>query len=264
MVTKQDIQNLLIQFGIKSTDTVLVHSSMRSTGGVEGGCDTVIDAFCEYLSDGLFLVPSHTWDRVNADHPFDVRNTMPCTGALCTVAVGRPEGVRSLHPTHSVVAFGKRAAEFTDGELRATSPGFIGGCWNRLYEEYAKILLLGVGLNRNTFIHAVDEMMDLPDRLMPPAPIKVIDGEGVEHILPEYRRHAKSRHEYFVNYKKALEDLGAITYGQLGDALVYCCDAKLCADIIMHIWKKTDHDLNEKFEEIPEEYYSDFRSTDCV
>lgn len=259
MVTKQDIKALLTNFGIRSTDTVLIHSSMRSTGGVEGGCDAVIDAFCEYLSDGLFLVPSHTWDRVGKDKPFDVRNTMPCTGALCTVAVNRPEGVRSLHPTHSVVAFGKRAAEFTDGELRATSPGFIGGCWNRLYEEKAKILLLGVGHNRNTYIHAVDEMMDLPDRLCDPITLKVIDGEGKEHILEGYRRHAASRHEYFVNYKKALEELGAVTYGKLGDALVYCCDAKLCADIIMHIWKKTDHDLNTEFEEIPKEYYSDFR-----
>lgn len=261
MVTKQDICELLKTFGIKNTDTVLVHSSMRSTGGVEGGCDAVIDAFTEYLSEGLFLVPSHTWDRVGKDKPFDVRNTMPCTGTLCTVAVNRPDGIRSLHPTHSVVAFGKRAAEFTSGELNATSPGFIGGCWNRLYEENAKILLLGVTHNRNTYIHAVDEMMDLPDRLADPISLTVIDGEGNEHILPEYRRHKASRHEYFVNYKKPLEELGAVTYGQLGDALVYCCDARLCADIIMYIWKKTDHDLNTEFEEIPEEYYRDFRRT---
>jgi len=258
MVTKQEIKEMLKNFGIKSTDTVLVHSSMRSTGGVEGGCDAVIDAFTEYLCNGLFLVPSHTWDRVGKDKPFDVRNTMPCTGALCTVAVKRPEGVRSLHPTHSVVAFGKRAKEFTDGELKATSPGFIGGVWNRLYEENAKILLLGVTHNRNTYIHAVDEMMDLPDRLSDPISLTVIDENGREHVLPEYRRHKGTRHEYFVNYKKPLEELGAVTYGQLGNALVYCCDARLCADIIMHIWKKTDHDLNVEFEDIPENYYRDF------
>ena len=258
MVTKQEITQLLKDFGIQSSDTVLVHSSMRSTGGVEGGCDTVIDAFTEYLSDGLFLVTSHTWDRVGKDKPFDVRTTMPCTGALSTVAVQRADGIRSLHPTHSVVAFGNRAAEFVKGEEKATSPGFGGGCWARLYDENAKILLLGVGHNRNTFIHAVDEMMDLPDRLCDPIELTVFDENGKMYTLAQYSRHRQSRHEYFVNYKKPLEELGAVTYGRLGDALVYCCDARRCADIIIHMWKKTDHDLNTVLEDIPESYYKDF------
>lgn len=262
MVTKQDIAQLLRQFEIKRDDTVLIHSSMRSTGGVEGGCDAVIDAFCEYLSDGLFLVPAHTWDRVDADHPFDVRSTLPCTGALSTVAVGRADGVRSLHPTHSLVAFGKRAHEFVQGEEKATSPGFPGGCWARLYDEDARILLLGVGHDRNTYIHAVDEMMSLPDRLSDPISLRLYDYAGTEHLIPAYRRHKGCRHDYFVNYKKPLEELGAVTYGKLGNATVYCCRARLCAQIIMHIWKNTDHDLNERFEEIPTEYYADFHAGD--
>ena len=100
MVTMQDVHTLLHEFGIQSSDTVLMHTSMRSTGGVEGGCDGLIDMFKAYLTDGLFIVPSHTWDRVGKDNPvFDVRDTMPCTGALSAVAVMRPDGVRSLHPT---------------------------------------------------------------------------------------------------------------------------------------------------------------------
>jgi hypothetical protein len=39
-----------------------------------------------------------------------------------------------------------------------------------------------------------------------PITLKVIDGDGNEHILEGYRRHAGSRHEYFINYKKALEE----------------------------------------------------------
>ena len=258
MVTKQDVSKLLHEFGIKADDTVLMHSSMRSTGGVEGGCDGLIDAFIEYLSEGLFIVPSHTWDRVGKDNPtFDVRTTMPCTGALTMVAVQRSDGVRSLHPTHSVVAFGKRAEEFVRGEEKAGSPCFPGGCWARLYDENAKILLLGVGHNRNTYIHAVDEMMDLPGRLTDPIELTVRDKNGVEYKL-NYRKHGKTGSEHFTNYKKPLEELGAVTYGHLGNALVYCCDARKCTEIIKYLWTKAEYNLCEREKEIPEEYYRNY------
>ena len=261
MVTKEDIFTLLQTLGIQKNDTVLVHSSMRSTGGVEGGCDTVIDAFTEYLSDGLFIVPAHTWNCVNAKQPVcDVRTTMPCTGALCCVAVGRPEGVRSLHPTHSIVAFGKRAREYVRGEENVRTPAAPGGCWSRLYDEDAKILLLGVAHNRNTYFHAVDEELDLPDRLAEPIDLAVRDENGTLHTFENYRPHkAGVGSTYFTNYKKPLEELGAVTYGTLGNALVYCCSARKCADILKHMWRKTDHDLVAQEEEIPREYYEDLR-----
>ena len=259
MVTKQDIFNMLTALGIQKTDTVLVHSSMRSTGGVEGGCDTVIDAFTEYLSDGLFIVPTHTWNSVKPSQPlYDVRTSMPCTGALTTVAVGRKEGVRSLHPTHSVVAFGKRAREFVQGEEHCGTPTPPGGCWARLYDEDAKILLLGVEHNRNTYIHAIDEQIDLPNRLCEtPFTAQIRDENGQIHTV-EFRGHCPGvGSAYFTNYKKPLEVLGAVTYATLGNALVYCCNARKCTEIIKHLWQKTDHDLVAQEEEIPFEYYAD-------
>ena len=259
MVTKNDIKLLLESLGIKSDDTVMVHSSMRSTGGVEGGCDALIDAFTEYLCDGLFLVPSHTWDRVNPETPlFDVKNTMPCTGALTVVATGRKDGIRSLHPTHSLVAFGERAKEFVRGEENAHSPCPPGGCWARLYDEKAKIILLGVTHTRNTFIHAVDEMIDYPGRLCEnPFEITIVDYEGNE-MKTIFRHHKAPISEYYQNFKKPLEMLGAVTYAKLGDATVYCCDAVKLADILKHIIKKSDHDLCTRDEEIPYEWYCGF------
>ena len=258
MVTKHDIWQMLQEFGICENDTVLIHSSMRSTGGVEGGCDALIDACKEYLHDGLLLIPSHTWDRVGKENPvFDVRTTMPCTGALSTVAVNRPDGFRSLHPTHSIVAFGNNAEEFIRGEEYATSPCFPGGCWARLYDVHAKILLIGVTHNRNTFIHAVDEMLDLPDRLSAPISLTVRDRDGNEYPLT-FRKHGRTGSEFFDNYKLPLEKLGAVTYGRLGSALVYCCDAFRCAEIIRYLWAKTDHNLCAVREDVPQEYYSSY------
>ena len=251
MVTKADIFEFLKSMGITEKDTVLMHSSMRSTGGVENGCDGIIDAFKEYLSDGLFIVPSHTWDRVNKDNPvFEVNETMPCTGALSTVAVKRADGVRSLHPTHSVVAFGKRAEDYVSGEEKCHTPTPENGVWGRLYDENAKILLLGVGHNRNTYFHVLDEITDIQGRLEDTPFEAIIKDKDGNVFKTEMYKHKGTYSEFFPNYKPALEESGAVEYGKLGDALVYCCDARKCHDTILKLWENADHDICASHQEI--------------
>ena len=142
VITKKDIHKFLKEIGIKKNDTVLIHTSMRAIGETESGCDGIIDAFCSYLSEGLFLVPSHTWENVNPENPvYDVRKTIPCIGALPTVAAFRKDGVRSLHPTHSVTAFGKRAAEFVEIEKST----------NNAVDAISMIIKYGVSKAMNTY-----------------------------------------------------------------------------------------------------------------
>ena len=259
MVTKQDVHALLRSFGIGAADTVLMHTSMRAIGSVEGGCDGLIDGFISYLTEGLFLIPTHTWANVGRKNPvFDVRSTEPCIGALPSVAAKRSDGVRSLHPTHSLVAFGKGGERFVGGEEKATSPCPPGGCWARLYEERARILLVGVGLNRNTYIHAVDERIGLPGRLRDPIPLTVIDREGRRHEL-QFRKHGVTGSEHFGNYQKPLEALGALSYGRLGEAQVICCDAVRCTEVIAALWQRADYDLCAEEREIPRQYYEDIQ-----
>ena len=117
MITKHDIFTFLKDAGIKPYDIVTIHCSLRAIGEIENGADGLIDAFCEYLHDGLFIVPTHTWNKVWKELPhYDVRSTVPDIGTLAEVAAFRKDGVRSLHPTHSVAVFGKGAAEFVRGE----------------------------------------------------------------------------------------------------------------------------------------------------
>jgi aminoglycoside 3-N-acetyltransferase len=231
---------------------------MRALGPVEGGCDGLLDAFCSYLTEGLFLVPTHTWDNVTAEQPvFDVRTTPPCIGALPNVAAFRPDGVRSLHPTHSVAAFGARAEEFVRGEERATSPCGPGGVWARLYDEDATILLLGVKLNRNTYLHAVDEMLDLAGRLEEPIPLTVIDGMGTHHAL-SFRKHAAhTGSENFENYRAPLEAYGALRTLRLGNADVGVFHARRGTDVVRALWARADYDLCRELREIPPALYAD-------
>lgn len=260
MYSEKDFMEQIRQMGIQPSDTVLIHTSMRAIGPVENGADGVINAFCNYLTDGLFLVPTHTWMSVNPENPvFDVRTAVPCLGALPTMAAFRKDGIRSLHPTHSIWAHGKNAAEFIAGEELAQTPAPPGFAWCRLADVNAKILLLGVGNDKNTFIHAIDEIADIPDRIAEkPFPVTIIDQNGntCQHL---YAGHHCSRTDdvsrQFVNFEKPLAELGALEYGKLGNAAVRIVDARKCRDIILRIYSRTTEDLCIRKMEIPAELY---------
>ncbi len=256
MYTKEQLKAQLAQMGIKPSDNVLIHTSFKAVGQVEGGPEGFIDAFCEYLTEGLFLVPTHTWSNVTRKQPvYDVKTTVPCIGLIPRTAAFRPDGVRSLHPTHSVWVHGKGAEDFIAGEELAESPAPVGFCWNRLAEIGTKILLIGVTNTNNTFIHAVDEIADLPDRLAPePWEVTVIDGNG-NRITHPFRNHGRTSSDNFCNFEEPLVGLGAQTFGTLGDAQVRVVDAVKCRDVILSIYAKTDEHLCLVRRPIPEELW---------
>ena len=262
MITKTDIHALLRENGIRPDDKVTVHASLRSTGGIENGADGLIDGIVSYLANGLLLIPTHTWEEVGRDHPFyDVKKSVPCIGTLAKVAAFRKDGVRSLHPTHSVTAFGKNAAEYVKGDEKCASPAPVGSALSRLYEEHGKVLLIGVGHERNTYLHSVDERLGIPDRLKEDTFVMTIkDYDGNEIQSPPFHTHftaasAECVSEYYPNYKAAFEYTGAVSYAKLGDALVYICDCVKMTETVKRLWERADHDLCIRTEPVPEEYY---------
>lgn len=123
MFTKEQLKEQIAALGIQPTDTLLIHSSMKAIGEVEGGAHTVLDAFSEYLNEGLLILPTHTWWQINSEYNvFDVVNEPSCVGILTELFRKRPGVVRSWHPTHSVAALGKDAEDYVRGEEQFDTP----------------------------------------------------------------------------------------------------------------------------------------------
>lgn len=248
MVTIDKLKEQIRALGIEKDDTVLIHTSMRAVGPVEKGAEGVIEAFCQVLSEGLFLVPTHTWAVVNRNNPvYDVRNTVPNIGALPRCAAFRRDGFRSLHPTHSIWGHGKDAEAFLAGEERSGTPAPVAGAWSRLADRKAKILLIGIGNERNTFIHAVDEMADIPNRIHPePFLVTIFDQEGQEHHT-WFAGHYCTEHphvsEQFINFDRAFTELGVWKEGRLGNAKVMIVDSVKCRDTVLKIYSRAQEDL---------------------
>ena len=129
MYVKNDLQNDIKELGINSKDTLLIHSSMKAIGEVEGGADTVLDAFMEYMKEGLLIFPTHTWEQMNNEYRvFRVDTEPSCVGLLTNMFLKRPGVIRSWHPTHSVAAYGRDAKEYISGEENYDTPCPRNGC----------------------------------------------------------------------------------------------------------------------------------------
>ncbi|ULL18093.1 aminoglycoside N(3)-acetyltransferase [Paenibacillus sp. H1-7] len=234
MHTKMSLMDQLAYMGIDREGTLLVHSSMKSIGEVEGGADTVLDALSEYMQEGLLVLPTHTWSYINASNPkFNVESSPSCVGILPELFRQRPGVHRSLHPTHSVAALGRDAEEFVRGDECYDTPCHRNSAWGKLLDRKATILLVGVDLRRNTFIHGIEEWMDIPGRLTDTREqLYTVLSDGTEISVPS-RRHCGLRwSEHFWKVEEVLERHEAMYKGYLGDALVRVCDTVLLHETI--------------------------------
>jgi aminoglycoside 3-N-acetyltransferase len=256
--TKNDLIGQIEALGIRSNDTVCIHSSMKAIGEVEGGADTVLDAFIHYLKDGLLIFPTHTWDRINADHPiFNPLTDPSCVGILSNLFMKRSGVIRSWHPTHSVAALGKDAAEYVRSEERSETPCPREGCWGKLYDRGAKILFIGCDLTKNTIIHGVEEWNGIPHRLVDnyqPYQILTPDGKLIDR---PFRGHDSSQGDISENYDKLEKPLlktGIAKLGRIGDAKTFICDTRGMVDLTTSFLKKNP-DLFADRKPVPEEWY---------
>jgi aminoglycoside 3-N-acetyltransferase len=234
MFTKKDLLSALKVAQVDPKGSLLVHSSMKSLGSIDGGADTVLDAFIEYMQEGLLIFPTHTWqDDNNPDLCFDPIKEKSCVGILGELFRQRTGVLRSLHPTHSVAVLGHDAFRYIAGEENYQTPCPRNGVWGKLYDINAQILFLGCDLTKNTFIHSVEEWFKVPERLSERFVAYKIKVDGRLINCP-MRRHDAPCGDISLNYNKLLPiflQKGAAKPVTIAQAQCYVCSARKMADI---------------------------------
>lgn len=240
MHTKESLTNDLIRADIQPSDTLLVHSSMKSIGTVDGGADTVLDALMDYFKEkGLLVFPTLTYS-LNASNPvFYVNKTPSQVGLLSDMFWRRPGVLRSLHPTHSVAAWGHDAAEFIAGHEMFNTPCAKGSPWGRLAERRAKILFIGTKtIGCNTFLHGVEEWFGVPGMLTESQEnLLSVDAAGIERVVPSHR-HVGSHSHYYAKMQSLFESNGILNHVKFGDAACFLLESAMTRDIVMECLKK--------------------------
>ena len=263
--TKADLLRQLGELDIPRDRVVLVHTSLRLIGNVEGGAQTLLDALIEHFAgnDGLLCIPTHTWKNIGKPITLDLNDPTTCLGAFPTFAAADPRGIRSENPTHSMVVFGnrERALRFIENELNIASVTAPDSCYGKLYDEAGYVLLVGVSHHKNTYLHAVDEIVNMPNRLSKQTldfTVKRKSGELVNCRMKlmdtDYTPDISWR---FHQYETAFRYHGAITNGYLGDAPVQACSATAMKETVELILKNNQgKDPLETERPIPPAIYS--------
>lgn len=167
-VTRAGLAAGLARLGIAPGDTLFVHSSLKSLGYVEGGAPAVIAALQDAVGPhGTLLLPTYYLPggtvRATCAMPgyvFDPRRHGTHMGRLPEAFLASGNIHRSIHPTHSVSAWGRHADALTEAHHRAPSIFGVGSPWQRFIGcDQAKVLGLGISMGPVTFYHALEDAM---------------------------------------------------------------------------------------------------------
>jgi len=160
----------LLALGVRPGGVLLVHSSLRSLGRSPGGAETVLQGLLAALGEsGTLLLPALSYEHVVPSAPvFDVRQTPSNVGVIPETFRLRPGTRRSIHPTHSVCAVGPQTAALLEEHLEDHTPCGPHSPFHKLPQAGGQILMLGCGLEPNTSMHAIEEMVIPPYLFDPP------------------------------------------------------------------------------------------------
>ena len=238
MGSLQTLVSDLKSLGLKNGDVVVVHSSLKSMGMVDGGADTVIDALIKVVGEqGTVLFPTLTFSPCYSTSKFSASETPSCVGKISETFRNRQEVIRSFHPTHSVCAYGKHALELTKDHPLDDTPVGPNSPYRKLMDYDGKILMLGCGLGPNTFMHGVEEVASAHYCLRDHQTYEMIDEQGNVYVKG-IRRHNFNRPEGHLvqRYDRAIQVLDkGVDYfeGQVHGATAYLINAKtLCVKAV--------------------------------
>ena len=146
-ITQAEIRAALEDSGLLRGAGVMVHSSLKSFGRVEGGAQAVIAALMDAITPaGTLLMPSFNHDTLFQPggpgyyHPGESLTT---NGAIPDAFWRLPGVQRSLDPTHAVAAWGQHSLRYTQFHHRTLTMGPESPL-GLLQREGGYALLLGV------------------------------------------------------------------------------------------------------------------------
>ncbi len=232
MLTFDQLTHEFQSLGVVRGDTLLVHSSYKSFGGVDGGPQTVIDALLHVLGDeGTLIMPTFNFDFCKGI-PWNVNETPSHMGIITELVRKDPRSKRVFHPIYSFAIIGAQADFLT--RQRYKSSYERDSLFGKLCQLDGKIMVIGLAYNDSmTFFHHVEELEGVDYRYLKTFTGMVTDknGETYEDSFQMLVRDIEQGVETMVDPMGALaEDDGIITVTQIGQAKVSLMNANQIYD----------------------------------
>lgn len=188
----QELLAGLRRVGVEPGDVLMVHASFASFAGFRGSVGEAIRTLQAAVTDtGALLMPTMPFSgsalEFVAQVPVTDLKRMPShMGLLSDMFRRLPDVARSVHPTHAVAGWGRRAPALLGEHALATTPCGVHSPYHKLLEADGKILLAGVGIAVLSFYHCIEELLEpqLPVRPFTERSydLKTRDAQGSVHL----------------------------------------------------------------------------------
>ena len=193
---EKQLIKVLLNLGIKKGDTLLVHSSFDNFNGFQGRPQDIIKVLIEVLGpEGNLLMVSMPYTSSTSDYlkktpVFNVQKTPSKMGIMSEIFRRKKGVLRSLHPTHPVLVYGKDASWIAEGHEKCIFPCGVNTPFDQFKSLNGKILFFDVPFRTFTFIHFIEDLIKdkLPFNLYTDEPFnaRMIDHNGEQTAMQTY------------------------------------------------------------------------------
>ncbi|OGV39616.1 MAG: hypothetical protein A2020_02820 [Lentisphaerae bacterium GWF2_45_14] len=224
-MNRSSISKWIRKLGLKKGDIVLLHSSIHAVGPVDGGADTVVDAFLDVIgAEGTLVVP-----------------TFGKLGIITEIISSRKGAVKSCHPLASVAAIGRKAKKICAAHWEAATGHGEDTPYVRIAEMGGYICLLGVDQDRNTTLHSIEELLRLPYlKKSREITFDTPDGQNIKKSWDFF----PGPHRDFIGLDKILRESGKMKTASIGNAVIRLIKSKdMIETVVEHAKKHPDFAL---------------------
>ena len=249
-ITKSRLISDLKKLGVSSSDTIMLHASVKAIGWIVGGPDVVIQALLDVLGEEGTLMMYVGWEDSPWEASFSIaewpeewqkayREEFPPFNPVTSRANRKwsilteylrtwPGAYRSANPEASCAAVGAKAKWLTENHPLQYGYG-PGSPLAKLCEAKGKVLLLGAPFSSITLLHHAEHLAKVPNKLVVRYKVPILqNGRKVWVEVEEFDTCGNvlpNTEEYFEAIPREFLTSGKMRSGKVGMAQSYLFDA---------------------------------------
>jgi len=193
----------LSSYRIPKYSTIIIHSSLFRLGIIEGGVNSIVNLLKETFDETFTIVlPTFTW-KYGTTREWSYHDSKSEVGVLSEKIRTLKGSLRSIHPFHSVVAYGPNAEYLTNSICKSSFGP------NSAFEKLLSLNSYNLSLGSEfiggaTFCHAAEEILKVPYRFYKDFPGKVRNSENnlMDITFNMYVRIIEQSYEYVNTWDK--------------------------------------------------------------
>ena len=192
MIAAADITSALAGLGVQTNDTLFVHSGLKGALRLAGSTReeklaTLTDGLRDSVSEGLLILPAFSYSFTRGE-AYDRHNSPSAVGVLSERFRALPGVRRTADPIFSCALLGELPGSWEQPLMAVGDQDCFGprSVFAHLAEADAKLLFLGVDFEMCTFVHHVEQHLQVPYRHLKDFHGTVIDEGARAQVTARY------------------------------------------------------------------------------